>query len=98
MQFVETKDVSLRSPRELKFVSYILWFEDLIEHRSNDELIRCLVVFLHDLCGQCLPQGKNRSSSRKTSSVSKEVVVHVRLHFTRTESRETNLAAESPSE
>ena len=94
MQFVETKEVSLRSPRELKFVSYILWFKDLIEHRSNDELIRCLVVFLHDLCGQCLPQGKNRSSSRKTSSVSKEVVVH----FTQTESRETNLAVESPSE
>ena len=98
MQFVETKEVSLRSLSELKFVSYILWFEDLIEHRSNDELIRYLVVFLHDLCGQCLPQGKNTSSSRKTSSLSKEVAVHVRLHFTRNESRETNLEVESPSE
>ena len=40
----------------------------------------------------------NKSSSRKTSPVSKEVVVHIRLHFTQTESRETNLEVESPSE
>ena len=29
MEFAETKEVSRRSPRELKFVRYILRFEDL---------------------------------------------------------------------
>ena len=41
-----------------------------------------------------------KSSLRKTSSVSKEEVAsgYARLHFTQTESHETNIGVESPSE
>ena len=37
MEFAETKEVSRRSPRELKFVRYIIRLEDLTNH-LNDEL------------------------------------------------------------
>ena len=38
MEFAETKEVSRRSSRELKFVRYILRLEDLQNH-LNDELM-----------------------------------------------------------
>ena len=50
-QFIKTKEVSLRSPWELKFVRYILSWK-ISENRSNDEVVRCLMVFQHELCGQ----------------------------------------------
>ena len=38
MEFAETKEVSRRSPRELKFVRYIIRLEDLTNH-LNEELM-----------------------------------------------------------
>ena len=67
MQFVDTKEVSSPSPRELKFVCYTFMLEDLA-NQLNDELMWCLMVFQHD----CMAS---------TSSVSKEKVVYVRLHL-----------------
>jgi len=57
MQFVETKEMRSRSPREVKFVRYISGWK-ILENRLNDELFMCLVVFQHDLHGQYLTQGK----------------------------------------
>ena len=34
--------------------------EDLGEDHLHDELMWCLVVFQHDLHGQCLPKGKEK--------------------------------------
>ena len=40
MEFAETKEVSRRSPRELKFVCYILRLEDLtVQNQLNDEFM-----------------------------------------------------------
>ena len=56
-----------------------------------------LVVFQHDWMANTLPKVK-KSYSWKTSSVSKEEVVYLRLHFTETESHDANITVESPSE
>ena len=52
----------------------------------------CLVVFQHDLHGQCLPQGKEKLLLKE------EEIVYVPLHLTHTESHKTNIMVESPSE
>ena len=57
----------------------------------------CLVVFQHDYMAITFPRVK-KSYSWETSSVSKEEVVYLRLHFTQTESHEANITVESPSE
>ena len=48
--------------------------------------------------GQYLPQGKENLLYWETSSVSKEEVVYLRLHFTETESHDANITVESPRE
>ena len=50
------------------------------------------------LHGQYLPQGKENLLLSETSSVSKEEVVYLRLHFTETKSHDANITVESPSE
>ena len=59
----------------------------------------CLVVFQHDWMPSTFPKVK-KSYSWETSSVSKEEVVYLRLHFTQqtAESHEANIAVELPSE
>ena len=58
----------------------------------------CLVVFQHDCMPSTFPKVK-KSYSWETSSVSKEEVVYLRLHFTQTaESHEANITVELPSE
>ena len=43
------------------FARYVHFgLEDVKENRLNDELMWCLVVFQHDLHGQCLSQGKEK--------------------------------------
>ena len=96
MEFAETKEVSRRSPRELKFVRYILRLADLT-NQLNDELMWCLVVFQHDCMANTSHKVK-KSYSWETSSVSKEEVVYLRLHFTKTESHDANITVESASE
>ena len=98
MEFAETKEVSRRSPRELKFVRYILTLEDLtVQNQLNDELMWCLVVFQHDCMPSTFPKVK-KTYSWETPSVSKEVV-YLRLHFTQTaESHEANITVKLPSE
>ncbi len=57
-----------------------------------------LVVFQHDRIPSTFPKVK-KSCSWETSSVSKEEVVYLRLHFTQTESHEANrITVELPSE
>ena len=79
MQFVETKKVRSRSPRELKFVRCIFRLEDLTKS-VKWEAMWCLVVFRHDCMASFFPKVK-MSSSWNTSSVSKEEVVYVSLHY-----------------
>ena len=58
----------------------------------------CLVVFQHDCMRSTFLKVK-KSYSWETSSVSKEEVVYLRLHFTQTaESHEANITVELPSE
>ena len=58
----------------------------------------CLVVFQHDCMPSTFPKVK-KSYSWETSSVSKEKVVYLSLHFTQTaESHEANITVELPSE
>ena len=57
MQFFDTKEVSSRSPRELKFVCYIFRLEDLA-NQLNDELMWCLMVFQHDCMASTFPKVK----------------------------------------
>ena len=91
MEFTETKEVSRRSPQEMKFVRY--WS---LQNQLNDELMWCLVVFQHNCMPSTFPKVK-KSYSWETSSVSKEEVVYLRRHFTQTESHEANITVESPS-
>ena len=56
-----------------------------------------LVVFQHDCMANTFPKVK-KSYSWETSSVSKEEVVYLRLHFTETKSHDGNITVESPSE
>ena len=57
----------------------------------------CLVVFQHDFMANTFPKVK-KSYCWETSSVSKEEVVYLRLHFTETESHDANITVELPSE
>ena len=57
----------------------------------------CLVEFQHNWMPSTFPKVK-KSYSWETSSVSKEEVVYLRLHFTETESHDSNITVESPSE
>ena len=57
----------------------------------------CLVVFQHDRMPSTFPKVK-KNYSWEASSVSKEEVVYLRLHFTQTESQEANITVELPSE
>ena len=57
----------------------------------------CLVVFQRDCMASTFPKVK-KSYSWETSSVSKEEVVYLRLHFTETKSHDSNITVESPSE
>ena len=59
MEFAETKEVSRRSPRELKFVRYILRLEDL----TKSVKLRAYVMpgdVPTRLHAQYLPQGKEK--------------------------------------
>ena len=53
-------------------------------------------MFQHDCMPSTFPKGK-KSYSWEISSVSKEIVVYLRQHFTQTESHEANITVESPS-
>ena len=55
------------------------------------------MVFQHDCMANTFPKVK-KSYSWETSSVSKEEVVYLRLHFTETELHDANITVESPSE
>ena len=90
MEFAETKEVSRRSPRELKFVRYILRVADLTKSVQSRAYVTSggVPTRLH---GQYLPQGKEKLLLR-------EEVVYLRLHFTETESHDANITVESPSE
>ena len=93
MEFAETKEVSIRSPRELKFVRYIIRLEDL----TKSFKWRAYVI-QHDCMLSTFPK-VTKSYSWETSFVSKEEVVYLRLHFTETESHDANInTVESPSE
>ena len=93
MEFAETKEMSRRSPRELKFVRYE--GGKILQNHLSDELMWCLVGFQHDCMPSTFPKVK-KSYSWETSSVSKEDV-YFRQHFTLTESHEANIRVESPS-
>ena len=55
------------------------------------------MVFQHDCMANTFPKVK-KSYSWEISSVSKEEVVYLHLHFTETESHDANITVESPSE
>ena len=63
MEFAETKEVSIRSPRELKFVRYILRLADLTKSVKWRAYVMSggVPTRLH---GQYLPQGKEKLISR----------------------------------
>ena len=63
MEFTETKEVSRRSPRELKFVHYIIRLEDLTKSFKWRAYVVSggVPIWLH---AQYLPQGKEKLLSR----------------------------------
>ena len=58
LEFAETKELSRRSPQELKFVRYIIRLEDLTKSFTRAYVMSGGVpIRLH---AQCLPQGKEK--------------------------------------
>ena len=59
MEFAKTKEVSRRSPRELKFVRYIIWLEDLTKSFKRQAYVMSggVPTRLH---AQYIPQGKEK--------------------------------------
>ena len=58
MQFIETKEVSSRSPREMKFAHCIFSLEDFLKKSSKWGAYP--LVFQHDFHGLYLSQGKEK--------------------------------------
>ena len=96
-EFAETREVSRRSPRELKFVRDIIRLEDLTKSFINKS--RAYVMSggvptrLH---AQYLPQGNEKLLMRDILFL-KRRSVYLRQHFTLTESHEANFTMELPS-
>ena len=95
MEFAETKDMSRRSRRELKFVHYILRLEDLTKSVKWRAYVMSggVPTRLHT---QYLPQGKEKLLLRDILCLKRRS--YLRQHFTQTESHEANITVELPSE
>ena len=72
MEFFETKEVSMRSPRELKFVRYILRLKDLTKSFKRRAYVMSGGVPTR-LPAQYLPQGKEKLLLRDILSQKKKL-------------------------
>ena len=68
-----------------------------LQNQLSDKLMWCLAVRQHDCMASTFLK-VNKRSSWKASSVSKEDVVYIRLHFSQSEQQEANITVESPCE
>ena len=93
MEFAETKEMSRRSLRELKFVRYTLRLEDLTKSFKWQAYVMSGGVSTR-FHAQYLPQGKEKLLLKDILCLKSCLPLQ---RFTQTESHEENITVESPS-